>query len=83
MQDLQNRCEKVIELEMELDQTKENYSSLMKSIDGEIYQKKMASLERNLEKLTTVQKQVCPHKNYVCPNFSKGASCCGYSTCSI
>ena len=56
MRDLQDRCEKVVELEIELDQYKEQYAQVLRSTNNKAAQKKMAFLERNLEQLTVVQK---------------------------
>lgn len=56
MKDLQDRCEKVVELEIELDQYKEQYAQVLRSTNNKAAQKKMAFLERNLEQLTLVQK---------------------------
>ncbi|KAI8071186.1 kinesin heavy chain [Gilbertella persicaria] len=58
MRDLQSRCEKVVELEMSLDETREQYNNVLKASNNKAQQKKMAFLERNLEQLTNVQKQV-------------------------
>lgn len=58
MRDLQNRCEKVVELEISLDETKEQYNNIVRSSNSKAQQKKMAFLERNLEQLTSVQKQL-------------------------
>ncbi|KAL1922387.1 uncharacterized protein VTP21DRAFT_9926 [Calcarisporiella thermophila] len=58
MRDLQNRCEKVVELEMSLDETREQYNQAVKTNNNKAQQKKMAFLERNLEQLTNVQKQL-------------------------
>jgi kinesin family protein 5 len=58
MRDLQGRCEKVIELEMSLDETRDQYNHVLKTSNNKAQQKKMAFLERNLEQLTNVQKQV-------------------------
>ncbi|KAI9011940.1 hypothetical protein CLU79DRAFT_437819 [Phycomyces nitens] len=57
MRDLQNRCERVVELEMSLDETREQYHSVLRASNNKAQQKKMAFLERNLEQLTNVQKQ--------------------------
>lgn len=57
MRDLQNRCEKVVELEMSLDETREQYNNVLRASNNKAQQKKMAFLERNLEQLTNVQKQ--------------------------
>lgn len=59
MRDLQNRCEKVVELEISLDETREQYNNVLRASNNKAQQKKMAFLERNLEQLTNVQKQVC------------------------
>src|SRR5437763_10377676 len=59
MRDLQNRCEKVVELEISLDETREQYNNVLRNSNNKAQQKKMAFLERNLEQLTNVQKQVC------------------------
>jgi kinesin family protein 5 len=58
MRDLQTRCEKVVELEMSLDETREQYNNVLRASNNKAQQKKMAFLERNLEQLTNVQKQV-------------------------
>jgi len=58
MRDLQNRCEKVVELEISLDETREQYNNVLKNSNNKAQQKKMAFLERNLEQLTNVQKQL-------------------------
>lgn len=72
MKDLQNRCEKVrlapvwarltnlqvIELEISLDETQEQYKNVMRHSNGKTQQRKMDFLSRNLDQLTLVQKQV-------------------------
>jgi len=58
MKDLQNRCEKVVELELSLDETREQYNTILRSSNNKSQQQKMTFLERNLEQLTNVQKQV-------------------------
>ena len=58
MRDLQNRCEKVVELEVALDETKEQYNLLLKNTNVKAQQQKMMFLERNLEQLTNIQKQL-------------------------
>ncbi|KAF7188487.1 Kinesin heavy chain [Pseudocercospora fuligena] len=58
MRDLQNRCERVVELEISLDSTREQYNSILRSSNSKQQQKKLAFLERNLEQLTLVQKQL-------------------------
>ncbi|KAK5710493.1 hypothetical protein LTR17_018849 [Elasticomyces elasticus] len=58
MRDLQNRCERVVELEISLDSTREQYNSILRSSNSKQQAKKLAFLERNLEQLTLVQKQL-------------------------
>ncbi|KAI9886620.1 MAG: Kinesin heavy chain [Watsoniomyces obsoletus] len=58
MRDLQNRCERVVELEISLDETRERYNNVLRSSNNRAQQKKMAFLERNLEQLTHVQRQL-------------------------
>jgi len=74
MRDLSNRCEKVrvylvchmecitswqvVELEIQLDELREQYNNVIRNSNSKAQQKKMAFLERNLEQLTLVQKQV-------------------------
>jgi kinesin family protein 5 len=60
--DLENRCQKVIELEMLLDEAREQYQALLvqvKNSNSKALQQKCIFLQRNLEQLTTVQQQVC------------------------
>jgi kinesin family member 5 len=58
MRDLQNRCERVVELEISLDETREQYNNVLRSSNNRQQQKKMAFLERNLEQLIVVQRQL-------------------------
>src|SRR5581483_2637646 len=58
MRDLQNRCEKVVELEISLDETREQYNNVLRNSNNKAQQKKIAFQERNLEQLTNVQKQL-------------------------
>ncbi|KAI8983999.1 kinesin heavy chain [Mycotypha africana] len=58
MRDLQSRCEKVVELEITLDETRAQQNNLLRATSNKAQQKKMALLERNLEQLTNVQKQL-------------------------
>ena len=58
MRDLQNRCERVVELEISLDETREQYNNVLRSSNNRAQQKKMVFLERNLEQLTHVQRQL-------------------------
>lgn len=50
--------DKVVELEIQLDEIKEQYNNVIRNSNSKAQQKKMAFLERNLEQLTLVQKQV-------------------------
>ncbi|RPB20573.1 kinesin heavy chain [Terfezia boudieri ATCC MYA-4762] len=63
MRDLQNRCERVVELEISLDETREQYNNVLRSSNNRAQQKKMAFLERNLEQLTHVQRQLVEQNN--------------------
>ncbi|KAM0789248.1 hypothetical protein ACM66B_000091 [Microbotryomycetes sp. NB124-2] len=58
MRDLQNRCEKVVELEISLDETQEQYKNVLKNSNSKAQQRKMEFLTRNLDQLTLVQKQL-------------------------
>ncbi|KAK9468250.1 P-loop containing nucleoside triphosphate hydrolase protein [Lipomyces arxii] len=59
MRDLQSRCERVVELEILLDEMREQYKSLVKTTNsGRVQQKRMAILERNLDQLTQVQRSL-------------------------
>jgi len=49
---------KVVELEIQLDEIKEQYNNVIRNSNSKAQQRKMAFLERNLEQLTLVQKQV-------------------------
>ena len=72
MRDLQNRCERVsflgkslltkqvVELEISLDETREEYDRVLRANNNRAQQKKMAFLERNLEQLANVQRGVSP-----------------------
>ena len=48
----------VVELEIQIDEIKEQYNNVIRNSNSKAQQKKMAFLERNLEQLTIVQKQV-------------------------
>lgn len=52
------RVPQVVELEIQLDEIKEQYNNVIRNSNSKAQQKKMAFLERNLEQLTIVQKQV-------------------------
>lgn len=53
-----SRFVQVVELEIQLDEIKEQYNNVIRNSNSKAQQKKMAFLERNLEQLTVVQKQV-------------------------
>lgn len=57
MKDLQNRCEKVVELEMQLDEVREQYKVIARSANSKAQQRKLDFLEHNLDQLNVVQKQ--------------------------
>jgi kinesin family member 5 len=50
----------VVELEISLDEIREQYNNVLKANNNRSQQKKMAFLERNLEQLTNVQRGVLP-----------------------
>lgn len=54
IKDLQNRVEKVLRLEMELDEVKDAYRSLESSLsrDEKQYKQRAQKLERNFEQIT-------------------------------
>ncbi|PWN41882.1 putative kinesin-1 motor protein [Ceraceosorus guamensis] len=58
MRDLQNRCEKVVELELALDTTREHSNNLIRNSNVKSQAKKMAHLEHNLNNLVRVQKSL-------------------------
>ena len=61
IQSFRNRIDiffQVVVLEIQLDEIKEQYSNVIRNSNNKAQQKKMAFLERNLEQLTLVQKQV-------------------------
>jgi kinesin family protein 5 len=58
IRDIQNRCEKAVELELSLDETREKYNNVLRNSNNKALQKKFTFLERNLEQLTNVKKQL-------------------------
>jgi kinesin family protein 5 len=50
--------QKVVELEISLDETREQYNNVLRTSNNRAQQKKMMFLERNLEQLTVVQRQL-------------------------
>ncbi|CAO3617126.1 unnamed protein product [Cunninghamella blakesleeana] len=65
MRDLQSRCERIVELEICLEETKEKYTSLLRTTNNKAQQKKIVILERNLEQLTSVQKQLVEQNSHL------------------
>ena len=63
MRDLQNRCERVVELEISLEETREQYNNVLGSLNNRQQQRKMAMLERNLDQLTEVQRKLKEQNN--------------------
>eukprot|EP01114_Cavostelium_apophysatum_P005310 TRINITY_DN1613_c0_g1_i3.p1 TRINITY_DN1613_c0_g1~~TRINITY_DN1613_c0_g1_i3.p1 ORF type:complete len:862 (-),score=280.43 TRINITY_DN1613_c0_g1_i3:83-2668(-) len=66
LRDLENRCQKVIELEMLLDEAREQYQTLLvqvKNSNSKTLQQKCVFLQRNLEQLTAVQQQLVNENN--------------------
>jgi hypothetical protein len=67
----------VVVLEIQLDEMKEQYSNVIRNSNNKAQQKKMAFLERNLEQLTLVQKQVIAHRPQVgLSSFTDNATAC-------
>jgi kinesin family protein 5 len=58
MRDLQDRCEKVVELEISLDEMKEQYQNVLRNTNSKAQQRKMQFLERNLDQLAGIQRQL-------------------------
>lgn len=56
----------MVELEIQLDEIKEQYNNVIRNSNSKAQQKKMAFLERNLEQLTVVQKQVRTSLSIIC-----------------
>ncbi|GAN05352.1 kinesin heavy chain [Mucor ambiguus] len=65
MRDLQGRCERVVELEMTLDEVRIQQSNMIKATSNKAQQKKMFLLERNLDQLTNVQKQLVEQNTHL------------------
>ncbi|OBT50645.1 kinesin heavy chain, partial [Pseudogymnoascus sp. 24MN13] len=64
MRDLADRRERVVELELALDETREQYNNVLRSSNNRAQQKKMAFLERNLGQLAHVpQPLVAPNSS--------------------
>ncbi|GAA5965702.1 hypothetical protein JCM21900_001566 [Sporobolomyces salmonicolor] len=70
MRDLQNRCEKVVELEISLDEATEQYKNVVKNSNSKAQQRKMDFLTRNLDQLTLVQKQLVEQNSTLKRDFA-------------
>ncbi|WFD36267.1 hypothetical protein MCUN1_003145 [Malassezia cuniculi] len=58
MNELRTRSERLVEMEMSLENMQEQYRALAQAMSLRSQQKKMAILEKHLEQLTTVQKEL-------------------------
>ncbi|KAJ1921509.1 hypothetical protein H4219_000546 [Mycoemilia scoparia] len=58
MRDVQNRCEKIIELEMALDESREQVGQLTRRVNNPAQPQRMALLEKNIAQLTMMQKEL-------------------------
>ncbi|KAI9716610.1 MAG: hypothetical protein M1828_007643, partial [Chrysothrix sp. TS-e1954] len=58
MRDLQNRCERVVELEMSLDETRDQYNNVLKTSNNRQQMRKISVLERNLQQLMEIHKNL-------------------------
>lgn len=61
----------MVELEIQLDEMKEQYNNVIRNSNNKAQQKKMAFLERNLEQLTLVQKQVIKQSKLSFAHFTE------------
>lgn len=58
MRDLTDRCEKVVELQMQVDEWKERHRALLKATNSKAYNKKIQVLEYNLSQVTELERAV-------------------------
>ena len=58
MDELRVRSERLVELEMALEDMQEQYRTLAQAMDMRTQQNKMSILEKHLEQLTTVQQEL-------------------------
>ncbi|KAG4304181.1 hypothetical protein PORY_002362 [Pneumocystis oryctolagi] len=58
MKEFRNRRDRVVELEISLNEIREQYSNILRNNNIKIQRKKISSLEKNLEQLTVIQKQL-------------------------
>ena len=63
MRDVQSKCDKVKNLQNELDDAKDQYAKLINANPSKLDLKKMTMLERNLDQLTKVQQQLVSQNN--------------------
>ncbi|KAJ2782470.1 hypothetical protein GGI15_002900 [Coemansia interrupta] len=58
MRDVQNRCEKIIELEMALDDSRSQVSVLSRRVNNPNQSQRMQLLEKNIAQLTNIQREL-------------------------
>ena len=58
MQGLRERSERIVEMDMELEEMQDQYRLLLQSLNLRVQQRKMGVLERRLEQLTSVQRRL-------------------------
>ncbi|KAJ2377612.1 hypothetical protein GGI05_006845 [Coemansia sp. RSA 2603] len=58
MRDVQNRCEKIIELEMALDDSRNQVSVISRRVNNPNQSQRMQLLEKNVAQLTTIQREL-------------------------
>jgi len=63
MKDLQNRCEKVVELQINLDEARENYHLLLQNSNHRVLSRKVLYLERSLETLKAAYQESVSQKS--------------------
>jgi len=63
MKDLQNRCEKVVELQINLDEARENYHRLLQNSNHRVLSRKVLYLERSLETLKAAYQESVSQKS--------------------
>ncbi|KAI3636439.1 hypothetical protein MIR68_005791 [Amoeboaphelidium protococcarum] len=69
MVDLQDRCQKVVDLQVQLDEAQDKNRQLQSSQNQREYQRKMQVLEKSIDQLTTVQKQLVDQNLALKTNF--------------
>ena len=58
MQGLRERSERIVEMEMEVEEMQDHYRMLLQSLNMRVQQRKMSMMERRLEQLTNVQRRL-------------------------